>query len=67
VPEIGAGRPESWGLSEPVKLQPVRKTIPKMQYRFQKECMRMWLIFLEAGLALVLLLGIVYWTMRGKK
>jgi hypothetical protein len=29
--------------------------------------MRMWLIFLEAGLALVLLLGIVYWTMRGKK
>jgi len=27
----------------------------------------MWLIFLEAGIALALLLGIVYWTMRGKK
>jgi len=27
----------------------------------------MWLIFLEAGIALALLLGMVYWTMRGKK
>jgi len=27
----------------------------------------MWLILLEAGLALALLLGIVFWTMRGKK
>jgi hypothetical protein len=37
--------------------------------RWQTETVRkdMWLIFLEAGIALALLLGIVYWTMRGKK
>jgi len=27
----------------------------------------MWLIFLEAGVALALLLFIVWWTMRGKR
>jgi hypothetical protein len=27
----------------------------------------MWLIYLEAGIALILVLMIVYWTMRGKK
>jgi hypothetical protein len=28
---------------------------------------RMWLILLEAGIALALLIFLVYWTMRGKK
>jgi hypothetical protein len=27
----------------------------------------MWLIFLEAGIALALLIFIVWWTMRGKR
>jgi len=27
----------------------------------------MWLILLEAGVALALLIFLVYWTMRGKK
>jgi len=27
----------------------------------------MWLIFLEAGLALALFIFIVWWTMRGKR
>jgi len=34
---------------------------------FENNKTRMWLILLEAGLALALLLGIVFWTMRGKK
>lgn len=28
---------------------------------------RMWVIFLEALAALLLLVGLVWWTMRGKK
>jgi hypothetical protein len=28
---------------------------------------RMWVIFLEAGVVLVLVVFIVWWTMRGKK
>jgi predicted nucleic acid-binding Zn ribbon protein len=33
----------------------------------RKERRTMWLIYLEAGIALTLVLVIVYWTMRGKK
>jgi len=38
-----------------------------LAYLFKNKQTRMWLILLEAGLALALLLGIVFWTMRGKK
>jgi len=33
----------------------------------EKKGIRMWLILLEAGVALALLVFLVYWTMRGKK
>lgn len=43
----------------------VRCTVQSDQLIQDRESM--WLIFLEAGVALALLLFIVWWTMRGKR
>jgi hypothetical protein len=65
-----------------VKLQPDAKTKTPSQRRTgleramqrnpardrqREEGKTMWLIYLEAGIALTVVLAIVYWTMRGKK
>jgi hypothetical protein len=41
--------------------------MPNLAYRLKKEEHTMWLILLEAGIALTILIGLVVWTMRGKK
>jgi len=43
----------------------VRCAVQSVQLIHDRESM--WLIFLEAGVALALLLFIVWWTMRGKR
>ena len=41
--------------------------VTNFTYRFGKDKSTMWLILVEAGVALALLIGLVVWTMRGKK
>jgi hypothetical protein len=50
---------------------PARKRLKSrgatIEFRFNERVVLMWLIFLEAGLALVIFIFIVWWTMRGKR
>jgi hypothetical protein len=56
-----------WELAGAPRAMDRTAVMPNLAYRLKKEEHTMWLILLEAGIALTILIGLVVWTMRGKK
>jgi hypothetical protein len=70
TPWVGSEVGSAPELTGPAKARQSIETIvamPNLAYRFGKDKSTMWLILLEAGIALALLIGLVVWTMYGKK
>ena len=70
TPWVGSKVGSEPELTGPAKARQSIETIvamPNLAYRFGKDKSTMWLILLEAGIALALLIGLVVWTMYGKK
>jgi hypothetical protein len=57
----------AWTRPETPVSERLKSKAAAIEFAFNERVVLMWLIFLEAGLALVIFIFIVWWTMRGKR